>query len=252
MSVERTGAGDLAGDGPAPQDAVGLETLRVMQEAWRYNAWQYRRIAPYVASRVCEIGSGIGSMSELLLSTPRERVVLTDRDAGYLRTLRQRFAARPPVAVEWLDLPDPDAADRFQAYRLDTVVALNVIEHIEDDMEAMRTIRAMLQPGGRFVMLVPALPALHGTLDQELGHFRRYTRSVLDARLAQAGFQAERIFYFNLVGAFGWWFNARVLRRPQIAAAQVRWFDAFVPFLRFEDLFRLPFGQSVISVAVKV
>ncbi|MBA3260740.1 MAG: class I SAM-dependent methyltransferase [Gemmatimonadales bacterium] len=242
----------LANGGRAPEDAVGLETLRIMEEARRYNSWQYQRIAPYVGSRVCEIGAGIGNMSELLLRAPRDRLVLTDRDSGYLQILRRRFAAKAHVAVEQLELPDSHAADRFQGYGLDTIVALNVIEHVQDDLGALRTIRTLIPSGGRFIMLVPALPVLHGTLDQELGHFRRYTSSVLRDRLAQAGFLVQRVFYFNIVGALGWWFNARVLRRPHLAAVQVRCFDALVPFLQVEDHFKLPFGQSVISIATRV
>jgi SAM-dependent methyltransferase len=233
-------------------DSVGLETLEVMQNAQRYNAWQYGRIAPYLGARICEIGSGIGNMSELLVTAPRDLVVLTDRQPHYLEMLRQKFAAgRLPVVVQQLDLPDPTATERFQQFALDTVVALNVVEHIEDDLAALRTIRALLQPGGRFVMLVPAFSALYGTLDLELGHFRRYTRSLVMTRLSEAGFHAERVFYFNFVGGLGWWLNARVLRRSQIAARQVRCFEALVPLLRLEDRFRLPFGQSVISVATR-
>jgi len=237
---------------PMPLDVVGSETLAVMQEARRYNAWQYSRIAPYVGRRVCEIGAGIGNMSELLLTGDRERVLLTDQDEHYLELLRRKFADQPMVSVERLDLPDPQAGDRFRDIRLDTVVALNVIEHIDDDHGAFGTIRDLLQPGGRFIMLVPALPALYGTLDRALGHFRRYTRPLVRARLAQAGFRVERVFYFNIVGAAGWGLNARVLRRTLIDPVQVRCFDALVPLLRLEDRIRLPFGQSVISVATRV
>jgi SAM-dependent methyltransferase len=232
----------------APLDGAGFETLEVMREAPQYNAWQYSRIAPYVGRRVCEIGSGIGNMSARLLSTDREVAVLTDTDDYYLSVLRQTFASSPRVFVERLTLPDARAGERFRRYELDTVVALNVIEHIEDDAGAIRTIADLLRPGGRFVMLVPALPALHGTLDQELGHYRRYTaRSVAD-RLRSGGFKVDRIFYFNLVGALGWWLNAKVLRRRRIPLRDLRRFDALVPLLRHEAHIRLPLGQSVIGV----
>jgi SAM-dependent methyltransferase len=237
---------------PVPSDVIGSKTLEVMHQARRYNAWQYRRIAPYLGRRVCEIGSGIGNMSELLLTGDRELLLLTDQDEGYLELLRRRFAANPLVKVERLGLPDPDAARRLEQYRLDTVVALNVIEHIQHDLGAMATIRELLEPGGRFVMLVPAMPALYGSLDRGLGHVRRYTRSLVASRLSEAGLRVDRIFYFNLVGAAGWWFNARVLRREVIDAVQVRCFDALVPVLRLEDAAPLPFGLSLISVATRV
>ena len=236
--------------GLLPRDAAGSETLEIMQEAPRYNAWQFRRIAPHLGTRVCEVGSGVGNMSRLILSQPRDLVVLTDTDPFYLETLRTTYGSQPGVSVEPLTLPDSDAAARFRHYNLDTVVALNVIEHIPEDVAAMRSIAQMMESGGRLVMLVPALRGLYGSLDQELGHARRYSRLDLVSRMESAGFRVERVFYFNLVGTFGWWLNARVRRVSRIPRSQLRWFDALVPVLKAEDYFPLPFGQSLVGIGV--
>jgi len=107
---------------------------------------------------------------------------------------------------------------------------------------------SMLQPGGRAIILVPAVPALFGSLDQELGHHRRYTRRTLRDRMEQAGFRVERTFYFNLLGTIGWWVNARLRKVPRIPSQQLRYFDALVPALRYEDHVSLPVGQSVIAI----
>jgi SAM-dependent methyltransferase len=152
------------------------------------------------------------------------------------------------VVVETLTLPDPMAATRFQKFDLDTVVALNVVEHIADDIEAFRSIAMMLRPAGRAVVLVPALPALFGSLDEELGHQRRYTREGLTSKMQKAGLRVQQLFYFNLVGTFGWWLNARVRKVPRIPVGQLRYFDKLVPILRTEDLMPLPFGQSLVAV----
>jgi hypothetical protein len=101
-----------------PLDAAGAETLDIMRAAPNYNAWQYARIAPYLGRRVCEVGSGIGNMSSLILTAPRELVVLTDTDPYYLEGLRTTFAKRSETKVEYLRLPDPSAAARFEHYRL--------------------------------------------------------------------------------------------------------------------------------------
>jgi hypothetical protein len=106
----------------------------------------------------------------------------------------------------------------------------------------------MLRPGGRAVVLVPAFQELFGSLDHELGHRRRYTRSNLSQQMSEAGFQVERAFYFNLVGTFGWWLNARLRKAPRIPVEQLRYFDTLVPILRLEDRVPLPFGQSVIAI----
>lgn len=219
-----------------------------MQEAPRYNRWQYSRIAPYLGRRICEIGSGIGNMSTLILDSAPDLLIATDTDSYYRAALQRHFEGCPNVVVEELTLPDPSAAERFGRFDLDTVVALNVIEHIADDVGALRSIASMLSGGGRAVILVPALPALFGSLDLALGHHRRYTRTSLRRQMEKAGFRVARTFYFNLAGILGWWLNARVRRVPRIPLGQLRHFDRLVPLLRTEDLIPLPLGQSVIAI----
>jgi SAM-dependent methyltransferase len=231
-----------------PADQAGAKTLEIMQAAPRYNRWQYSRVAPYLGRRICEVGSGIGNMSTLILGGAPELLVVTDTDSYYREALRHKFGGRHNVVVEQLTLPDKSAGNRFQRYGLDTVVALNVIEHIAEDLEALRSMAAMLRPGGRAVVLVPAFQGLFGSLDHELGHRRRYTRSNLSQQMSEAGFQVERAFYFNLVGTFGWWLNARLRKAPRIPVEQLRYFDTLVPILRLEDRVPLPFGQSVIAI----
>jgi SAM-dependent methyltransferase len=231
-----------------PADQAGAETLEIMSAAPQYNRWQYSRVARYLGRRICEVGAGIGNMSSLILGGSPELLVLTDTDLYYQEALRRRFESATNVIVDELTLPDRSAGRRFQEYELDTVVALNVVEHIADDVEALRSIATMLRPRGRVVVLVPAMPALFGSLDRELGHQRRYTRGSLIRTISAAGFQVQSAFYFNLLGMLGWWFNARVRTAPRIPAAQLRYFETLVPILRMEDHLPLPFGQSVIAI----
>ena len=231
-----------------PGDQAGAETLQIMQAAPRYNRWQFSRVAPYLGRRICEVGAGIGNMSGLLLESGPELLVLTDTDPYYCEALQHRFTGSSEVVVDHLTLPDESAVERFQPYALDTIVALNVIEHVAEDVEALGCMASMLQPGGRAIILVPALPALFGSLDQELGHHRRYTRRTISDRMQQAGFRVERTFYFNLLGTIGWWINGRLRKVPRIPSQQLRYFDALVPALRYEDYVPLPVGQSVIAI----
>jgi SAM-dependent methyltransferase len=233
-----------------PADPAGAETLQIMQAAPQYNRWQYSRIAPYLGRRICEIGSGIGNMSRLILDSAPELLIPTDTDSYYREALRRQFEGCPNVVVEELTLPDMSAGERFDQFGLDTVVALNVIEHIAEDLDAVRSMAGMLRPGGRAIILVPALPGLFGSLDRELGHQRRYTRKSLSRLMHNAGFRVEQIFYFNLVGTLGWWVNARMRQVPRIPIQQLRRFDRLVPLLRFEDRVPLPLGQSVIGIGV--
>jgi SAM-dependent methyltransferase len=233
----------------APLDAAGFETLEIMAEAPRYNAWQYRRIAPFLGRRICEVGSGLGNMSRYLVEHESELTVLTDMDPVYLRTLREKFSARSDVFVEPLRLPQDEGNRPLDRYQVDTIVALNVLEHIPDDVGALASLRSSVAPQARAIILVPALPGLYGSLDEDLGHVRRYTRASLSACLISAGLRVERMFYFNLVGAFGWWMNARVWNAKRISTRQLRLFDSLVPLLSAEDRFPLPWGQSIIAVS---
>ena len=227
-----------------PGDLVGAATLERMATAPRYNRWMYDRLRPWVGRRVLEIGAGIGNMSEFLVD--RDRVVLTDTEPYYLDRLRARYAELPHVTVAELRLPASNP--RLAAERLDTVVCLNVLEHIEDDRGSLVAMRDLLAPGGRLILLVPSLRALYGTLDEALGHFRRYAPRELAAKLAAAGFRVPHLEYFNLAGVPGWWFTGRVLRRRLIPQGALRWYDALVPLFRLERLLPWRIGQSLIAI----
>src|ERR1044071_5880572 len=203
-------------------------------------------VAPYLGRRILEVGAGIGNMSALFLETGPELLVATDTDEHYRARLAERFASRPEVVVEDLRMPDPGAPARFGRFRLDTVIATNVVEHIEDDLGTAITMREMLVSGGRAIILVPALQAIYGALDRELGHHRRYNRARLGLLMERAGFRVARTMWFNRVGVLGWWYNGRIRGVRMIPLDQLRCFDRLVPLLRLERYFPLPFGQSLI------
>jgi SAM-dependent methyltransferase len=227
-----------------PRDQVGSATLERLAAAPKFNRWMFDRLRPWIGQRVLEVGSGIGNLSVFLQD--RERVVLTDTEPWYLARLRERFGGRANIEVARLYLPVVDGA--LAAQRFDTVICLNVLEHIEDDVASLAVMRGLLAPGGRVVLLVPALPALYGTLDRALGHFRRYTRPGLIAKLCGTGLAPRHVEYFNLAGIPGWWVTGRLLRRSLIPAASLRWYDALVPLFRLERLLPWRVGQSLIAI----
>ena len=231
-----------------PGDEAGAETLEILAAAPRYNAWMFEVIAPFLGRRILEVGAGIGNMSQEFLRTSPELLVVTDTDEFYRRRLTERFGTRPEVVVEALTMPDASAVARFLPHRIDTAIALNVVEHIEDDVGTLAAMRSLLVPSGRVIILVPALQAIYGELDRQLGHFRRYGRATLGAAFRRAGLTVEHLFWFNRVGVLGWWFNGRVRRVTRIPLEQLRGFDRMVPLLRLERYLPLPFGQSLIAV----
>lgn len=204
----------------------------------------FDRLRPWIGSRVLEIGSGIGNLSAFLLDS--QRLVLTDTREEYLDRLRARFAGHDNVAVARLYLPNELGALAGQHF--DSIICLNVLEHVEDDLASLRAMRRILSPGGRLILLVPALPALYGTMDKALGHHRRYKRADLVSLLLATGFTVAHVEYFNLGGVPGWWFAGRVLRRPTIPAGSLKLYDVLVPLFRLERFLPWRVGQSLIAI----
>jgi SAM-dependent methyltransferase len=204
----------------------------------------FERIRPWVGDRVLEIGSGIGNLSQFLVDRPA--VVLSDTSGEYLERLRARFRDRPNVEVMRLYLPTPEGpvADR----RFDTIVCLNVLEHVADDVGSLAAMRRLLDQRGRLVLLVPALRALYGSLDRALGHVRRYTRGELRTKFERNGFALRRLEYFNMAGIPGWWVSGKLLGREIIPAGPLKLFDALVPLFRLERFLPWRIGQSLIAI----
>ncbi len=224
----------------------GYQTLLRLSRAERYNRWMLQQLSPWLGQRVLEIGSGIGSFTRYLLG--RDLVVATDLNPRYLRILANTFERHTRVEVMPLDLTDFDPAP-IAARGIDTILCLNVLEHVEDDRAALRRLHAALVPGGRLLLLVPAHPSLFGAIDRAIDHQRRYDRQGLVAQLREAGFQVEHTVFFNRLGVLGWYVNSVVLRRTRVPALQLRLQNALVPLLRAEAVLPLPFGLSLVAVA---
>ncbi len=226
--------------------AIGRQTLEVLKRTGGYNTWLFRQLQPHLGRRVLEVGSGIGNLSRLLLD--RERAVLTDLDPDYLLALERDFGAFENVTVTPFDLRQPPSPT-ITAAKVDTVFSCNVLEHVEDDLAALRHMRQALVPGGRLVLLVPAHPFAYGTLDRGLDHFRRYDRQTLRDRLTAAGFEVESLYSLNALGLAGWFVNGRLLKRRQLPRNQVGLMDRLLPLLDAERRLELPFGLSLVAVA---
>lgn len=227
-------------------DDVGHETLRRMAATDRYSRLIVQRIEGDVGQRVLEVGSGLGNISGHL--SRREILVVSDITDTYLEKLQRRFVGNSRVRVVRYDLNEGTRAD-LRDLELDTIICLNVLEHIKDDGAALRGLAGMLKPHGRLILLVPAHPLLYSPLDRNLDHYRRYRRRALHALLKRSGFTVKRSFHFNMLGALGWWFNGRVLRRKILPGGQLRLFNLVVGLLRVEALMHPPFGLSLVVTA---
>ena len=231
---------------------LGHETMSPqMAHMTRYYRWVHDVVRPALGRRVVEVGPGYGNLGTLLL----EHVDLyhgVDLDETIVQDLRRRFAGQPRAAFFAGDVCDPALRDRLRGHRYDTVVTMNVLEHLADPDTHLDAL-ADLAPGATLVVFVPAMPALFGTLDVSAGHHRRYTRRTLHALLARHG-EVRWMRYFNPLGAVAWFVAGRVLRLPlgsEETGRGIRVYDRWlVPASRrLDPLTRRLLGQSLVAVA---
>jgi glycosyltransferase involved in cell wall biosynthesis len=232
----------------APHDDVGAITLRRMARLAPYNAWLDARFEHFLGDRILEVGSGVGNQTQYFIH--KERVIASDIEPHYVRELKAKFDVRSNVRVASFRFPlDPAARDDLRQERIDSIVCMNVLEHIEHDRATLEDFASVLQPDGRLVLLVPALPGLYGTLDIHLNHFRRYTRESLRALVTSAGFEVAQIRYLNRPGVLGWWLNSRVLKRRVLPRGQLAAFKWLYPLLKLEEKSEPSFGMSLLVLA---
>lgn len=225
---------------------VGGRTLEIHAGTPRVNDWYYSKFRERIGGRVLELGSGIGNISRLLAKDARELVV-TDVEDEYLERLRRELPPRVQVARYDLDGPPPEAIGAG----FDVVISLNVLEHVLDDRRVIADLVRLLSPGGWLLTYVPACALAFGTLDEALGHHRRYDRASFGERMREAGLSVERLEYMNLLGLAGWIVNGRLLRRTTLDPRQVGTFERLVPLVRLEDRVRVPIGLGLICHAHK-
>jgi SAM-dependent methyltransferase len=213
----------------------------------RYREWEYAAVAPYLGPSVLEVGSGMGYFSEKLAESGRQRLVLSDAEDYFLAHLKEKFGGRPEIEFAEVALPG-----RLEIGEpVESVVAMNVLEHIEDDVQALRDLAAVTTTEGQVVLWVPAYMRLYGDFDRRLGHFRRYTPQTIRAAVERAGLRVRHVRPLNFLGGIAWWAAVRHggAGRPKPHLAWV-YDNVVVPTSRtMERVVRPPFGQSVLCVA---
>jgi SAM-dependent methyltransferase len=241
----------LGGEQPAgairlpTAEQAALENHLGGEDAPRYRRYQFDLIAPHCGRSLLEVGAGLGEFSAQFSGL--ERLVLTDTDPLCLDALANRFAGRPEVTVAPIDLSAGVSIDS----PVETVLAMNVLEHIPDDAGALRALAEVVLPGGSIVLWVPAYPSLYGDFDRLVGHVRRYRPADLRRAVLTAGLRVEVLQPVNLLGGLAWWAAVRTGRTSNANPKLVRAYDRVViPLERaLERVVRPPFGQSLLCVA---
>ena len=233
--------------GPALRDGDFCEHALGITAAPRYRQWEYELVAPHLGRSVLELGSGMGHFSEKLVESGRARLILSDTHEHSLERLRERYGHRPGIEVVEVTLPGRlDIAEPVES-----VVAMNVLEHIEDDAQALRDVAGVVSPGGRIILWVPAYMQLYGEFDRSVGHFRRYTPDTIRTVVERVGLGVRHVRPVNFLGGLAWWLAVRAGRARGADARLVWLYDNIViPVSRsVENVVPPPFGQSVLCVA---
>lgn len=227
-------------------DEVGRRILEELAPATRLHRWHADTFRPYLGDRVLEIGSGVGNISRQLLDVPD--LTLSDSEPEYLAHLRMTFG--DSCTIREIDVDIPEHVQSLES-TFDSVIMLNVLEHIQADEQCLRTLHGLLNPGGSLCVIVPQYPALMSNLDRKLGHFRRYTKRDLRGKLEQAGFEVAMMKNLNAPGLVGWYLNNTLLGNENFGSGKLKLFNALTPLFRaIEAVLPLP-GLSIAAVARK-
>lgn len=227
----------------------GISTLEVLVEAKNYNKWIADQIGKHVKGKTLEIGAGTGNLSQFF--THHKNLHLSEYDQALVKELQKKFALKKQIVVNQLDITKKPSAKFIKQFN--TIYAINVLEHIEDDAKAFKNINQMLDKNGKLLLLVPAKKIAYTKLDKELGHFRRYEKEELKTKLEKAGFTIDELYFFNIVGLVSWIIRNKIKRsNVELKPYHIRLFDSIVPLLRvIENKIKMPVGISLIAIASK-
>lgn len=209
-----------------------------------YNRWLIGNFKPYLRGALLEVGAGLGGLSVLL---PQKNLTLSDNNEKYFEYLKEKTKARTLL----LDI-EKATPDKLAGH-FDAILSSNVFEHIKDDQKAFNNCFKLLRQGGYLCLFVPAGPQIYGQLDEDMGHFRRYTKAEVELKAKKAGFIITKLTYANLPGFFTWWGRGRLIKSSSSDSFLAKVFDTLItPLLFIEKYFDPPFGQSVLLVARKI
>ena len=226
-----------------------------MDFAVNYHRWILERMRPFLGKHIVEVGAGAGSLSTLLLETRPQTLTALEPSANMYPLLLRKLTAigNGRVTARQCTLVQACGGPARSLQKTDSIVYINVLEHIEDDAAELLAAHSALKPGGRVLIFAPAHRWLMGKLDRRVGHFRRYSINELTGKCRAAGFTIRLATHFDLLGIAPWWVKYRLFKSDSVEAGAVRLYDrCVVPIARiFERAINPPVGKNLIVVGEK-
>lgn len=226
----------------------GYYILESIRRARGFNRWLLSQFEDYLGDCIFEAGCGIGNFTELLLN--QQKLICIDVDRFYVEMIRHRFGHLENFKTELADLCDSSQYDKIAKENPDTIISINVVEHLENDELVLANMHRVLQPGGHCIILVPAHMWLFSKCDETLGHFRRYSEDELAGKMRTAGFEIVDLIHFNRLGVVGWYAN-KLTGKATLSPFQMRLYELMLPVAKTMDWMRIGPGLSLIAVGRK-
>jgi len=237
--------------GHAEENKYLSSSLEILSACSNYTQWVYQSIEPYIGKNILEIGSGIGNITQYLVN--KGRLTCIDVNPNYVNYLLKKFHSEKKEGLQAYpaDITNIEGTV-LKRGSYDTVICLNVLEHIQEDQRAFENMVHLLAPQGHLIIMVPAFQSLYGPIDKALAHYKRYTKKDFRKFLSKLPLKMKQFYYMNFIGFFGWFLYGRILKRQFLPKHESKLFDRLVPFLsRTERIFHLPLGQSLFFIAQK-
>lgn len=235
-------------------DYIGKD-LEAMSFAVNYHRWILREFRPFLGKHIVEVGAGTGSFSELLLEHEPHSISLVEPSQMYEYLAANVERMETKTDVKTYQSVFTKVADKIKAHQEpDSIIYVNVLEHVEDDEEELAAMHRTLSSNGRVFIFVPALPWLYGNFDKQVGHHRRYTKNELETKCERAGFKLIKSFYFDFAGVAPWWIKYRLMKSDNLEGGAIKIYDKLVvPITKtFESFITPPLGKNLLLIAEKV
>ena len=226
-------------------------SLLLLSGRYNYNYWIYNNIQNFIGNNILEVGAGIGNITDFIMF--KNKLTLIDIEQHYVHYLNAKYSFRDKSNFSAFKADIQDIKSSSLAETIyDTIICLNILEHLKNDRKAVKNMSSLLQPGGKLIILVPALNMLYGSMDDSFGHYRRYNKKQLKLLIQEHDLEIIKLYYMNFLGLLGWFFNGRIFKNKELPEKQTKLFDKLVPFLGLtEKIIKPPLGQSLILVAQK-
>lgn len=233
-----------------------LEAQKRLSYLTGYHKWSLNYLGNKLGNYIWDAGAGTGLLADYLCTLNFKKLLLTEYTEENLKILQQKYTYNENIHVQFCDLLNTKS-NELKIDKIDTVILLDVVEHLENDLKGLKLIYDRLEPNGHLLIKTPAHQSLYCGIDEASLHYRRYSKKELKIKLEQAGFMVKKIKYMNMPGAILYFIKGKILKKKTnfsrtISENNLSWINRAIPLISTcEKILPKFFGLSVIAIAEK-